>query len=182
MDMGEVKQELQMELREHGNKVGQGMEAGQNEKHLQQLVDVLMAELQRQAAGHKTDMHGMTSQASQEQNTLPIQLQHTERIQLRNEIATEIKQLEELTQDQDQELNNLRQSKTPEPQSSNNPRMATTENKQNKEHQEEEERHNRSYEEGSRTSQQHDNNTTTKDTRITEPINDTTMKDAAHHQ
>jgi hypothetical protein len=58
MDMGEVKQELEMELRECGDKMQQGMEAAQNKKHLQQLADLLMAELQREAAGHKTDMHG----------------------------------------------------------------------------------------------------------------------------
>jgi hypothetical protein len=34
MDMGEVKQELEMELREYGDKVRQGMETAANEKHL----------------------------------------------------------------------------------------------------------------------------------------------------
>ena len=51
-----------------------------------------MAELQRQAAGHKTDLHSMTSRASRgEQSTLPTPLEHTERIRLRNEIVTEIR-------------------------------------------------------------------------------------------
>jgi hypothetical protein len=92
MDMGEVKQELEMELREYGDKVRQGMETAENEKHLQQLGESLMAELQRQAAGHKTDLHSMTSRASRgEQSTLPTSLEYTERIRLRNEIVTEIR-------------------------------------------------------------------------------------------
>jgi hypothetical protein len=90
MDMGEVKQELEMELREYGDKVRQGIKAAQNEQHLQQLGDSLMAELQVQATGHKSDMNSMMG-PNREYNTLPTHAQHTERMRLRNEIATEIR-------------------------------------------------------------------------------------------
>jgi hypothetical protein len=63
----EVKQELETELRECSDEARQGMEAAQNKKHLQQTGDSLMAELQRQAAGQRTDMQSVTG--SQEQST-----------------------------------------------------------------------------------------------------------------
>jgi hypothetical protein len=90
IDMGEVKQELEMELREYGDKVRKGMEEAQTEKHLQQLGDSLMAELQTQAAEHKSDMNSMIG-PSREYNTLPTHTQYTERMRLRNEIASELR-------------------------------------------------------------------------------------------
>jgi hypothetical protein len=50
MDMGEVKEELETQLRECGDQVREGIELAQNEKHLQQIGESLMKELQQQAA------------------------------------------------------------------------------------------------------------------------------------
>jgi hypothetical protein len=85
---------IESELLRHGDEVRQGIEAAHNEKHLQQIGESLMAELQLQAAGHKSDMHSMANpnRGAGEHNTLPTQeAQHTERKRLRNEMVTEIR-------------------------------------------------------------------------------------------
>jgi hypothetical protein len=98
MDMGDVQQDIEKELREHGDNVRQGIkqqgiESAHNEKHLQQMGQALMAEMQQQAAGHKSDMHIMSksNRGTSEHTALPTQAQCTERMRLHNEITTEIK-------------------------------------------------------------------------------------------
>ena len=96
MDMGEVKEELEAQLREYGDQVQEGIELAQNEKHLQQMGEYLMKELQQQAAGHKMDMHNMASTNKQgaggtEYSTLPTHVQYMERKRLWNEIVTKIR-------------------------------------------------------------------------------------------
>jgi hypothetical protein len=65
MDMGEVQQDIEKKLREYGDNVRQGIkqqeiESAHNEKHLQQMGQAVMAEMQQQAAGYKSDMHSMS--------------------------------------------------------------------------------------------------------------------------
>ena len=95
MDMGEVKEELESQLRAYGDQVREGIETAHNEKHLQQMGESLMKELQQQAAGHKMDMHNMATNrgagAGKEYSTLPTHAQYMERKRLRNEIVTEIR-------------------------------------------------------------------------------------------
>ena len=94
MDMGEIKEELESQLRAYGNRMREGIESAHNEKHLQQMGESLMRELQQQAAGHKTDMHNMATNrgaGAADYSTIPTHAQYTERRRLRDEIVTEIR-------------------------------------------------------------------------------------------
>jgi hypothetical protein len=78
MDMGTAKDEIETELREHGDAVQQGVEEMQA-RHKQ--------ETDEQVTAHKTSLHSLIG-PSRERNTLPTPAQHAARATLRNEIAT----------------------------------------------------------------------------------------------
>jgi hypothetical protein len=81
MDMGTVKDEIETELREHGDAVQQGIEEMQA-RHKQ--------EIDKQVTAHNTLLRSLIG-PSREHNPLPTPAQHAACATLRNEIATMIR-------------------------------------------------------------------------------------------
>ena len=90
MDMGNIKEEMETEMRLYGDNVQLDLEQANEEAHLSTVASALMAEMQHQAAQHKTDLNSLISLNKKDQ-TLQTMAQHSARILLRNEITTEIR-------------------------------------------------------------------------------------------